>query len=306
VSLHQSEAEKTRSGRSALRGLVLYWGILLAGSIVFETLLLRAGDSIRNHLGLVLPWMWTPAIASMVARLALGEGLQDVSFRFGGFAGGRMALLGWLFPVGVGGVAYGMAWSTGLAAFKSPVVPGAAGITEPTVAFLLLLAIRLTIGVPIAALAAAGEEIGWRGYMLTRLIEARVPNPILVSGLIWATWHLPLILGGVYASGQHSVTSAGFFSVAIVAQAYVFARLRLTSGSVWPAIVGHAAWNATIQGVFDFSTVPNSSAIWVGESGILVAVTSCGLAWLVVRGKRRWQRAPGVPLDVALNGTNTI
>jgi len=142
--------------------------------------------------------------------------------------------------------------------------------------------------------------------MLTRLIEARIPNPILVSGLIWAAWHLPLILGGVYASGQHSVMSAAFFSVAIIAQAYVFARLRLTSGSVWPANVGHAAWNATIQGVFDFSTVPNSSAIWVGESGILVAVTSCGLAWLVVRGKRQRQRAPGVPLDVAVNGTNTI
>ena len=30
---------------------------------------------------------------------------------------------------------------------------------------------------------AAGEEIGWRGYFVLRLIDARVPFPILVSGM---------------------------------------------------------------------------------------------------------------------------
>ena len=34
-----------------------------------------------------------------------------------------------------------------------------------------------------------GEEIGWRGYMLTRLIAAGVPNAVLVSGVIWGLWH---------------------------------------------------------------------------------------------------------------------
>src|SRR5712692_4975677 len=182
----------------ARRGLIIYFGVLLTGSIVFEWLLLRAGDSIRNHVGLVLPLMWMPAVAAVVARRLLGEGASDVSFWLGGRAGGRMTLLAWLFPLAVGALAYGLAWSTGLAVFKRPDVPGLPAVTAPVAAFALLLAIRLTIGVPIAALAAAGEEIGWRGYMLTRLIEAGVPRPIFVSGLIWAGWHLPLILGGVY------------------------------------------------------------------------------------------------------------
>lgn len=296
MSPHQSQTEVPDSERLARRGLVIYLGVLLVGSIVFEWLLLRAGDSIRNHVELVLPWMWMPAIASVVARRALGEGANDVSFRFGGWMGARMALLGWLFPLAVGGVAYGLAWSTDLASFKRPTVPGLPAVTDPAAAFALLLAIRLTIGVPIAALAAAGEEIGWRGYMLTRLIEARVPRPIFVSGLIWAGWHLPLILGGVYASGSNPLASAGLFSVAIMAQTYLLAHLRLASGSVWPAIIGHAAWNATLQGVFDFSTVSNPNSLWIGESGILVAFTSAGLASLLVHGKRPFQRAPGVPL----------
>ena len=63
----------------------------------------------------------------------------------------------------------------------------------------------------IAAISATGEEIGWRGYMLTRLVDAKIPRPILVSGLIWWGWHAPLILSGQYASGPYPALSALLF-----------------------------------------------------------------------------------------------
>ncbi len=172
-------------------------------------------------------------------------------------------------------------------------------MTDPVEAFALLVAIRLIIGVPVAAVAAAGEEIGWRGYMLTRLIDAGLPHPIFLSGVIWSCWHLPLILGGVYASGSHPFASAGLFLIAILAQGFLLARVRLESGSVWPAIVGHSAWNATIQGVFDFSTVSEPTALWVGESGLLVALAGVALSWVLVRGSWARFRAPGVPMEAA-------
>ena len=197
-------SSRTMGNRQRARlGLLVYFGVVLTGSAVLQWLLLRAGDSIRNHLGLVLPLMWMPALASLVARLALREGVTDVSFRLGGGPSLRMSLIAWFYPLWVGIVAYGIAWGSGLALFQSPVVPGLPGITAPVVAFALLVAIRLTIGVPIAALAAAGEEFGWRGYMLTRLIDAGAPHPIFLSGIIWAAWHLPLVLGGVYAAGSN-------------------------------------------------------------------------------------------------------
>jgi CAAX protease family protein len=285
--------------RRARMGLLVYFGVLLTGSGALEWLLLRAGDSIRNHVGLVLPLMWMPAVASLVARGVFREGAADISFRFDGRAGFRMSLIAWLYPLAMGTVAYGIAWAGGLAAFKHAPVPGLPAVTAPVEAFVLLVAIRLIIGVPVAALAAAGEEIGWRGYMLTRLMDAGLPHPIFVSGVIWACWHLPLILGGVYASGSRPVVSAGLFLITIPALGFLLARVRLESGSIWPAIVGHSAWNATIQGVFDFSTVPDPAALWVGESGILVALTSTALSWPLVR--RSWARfrAPGVPMEAA-------
>jgi membrane protease YdiL (CAAX protease family) len=208
-----------------------------------------------------------------------------------------MTVLAWLFPLPVGLLAYGLAWIWGLAQWRTAGVPGVPPLSDPLWAFLLLVTVRLVIGVPIAAIAAAGEEIGWRGYMLTRLIELGVPRPILVSGLIWGIWHVPLILAGVYAAGPHPLLAAVMFVVVIVAQAHVLARVRLASGSVWPAVVGHSAWNATIQGVFDYSTVPDSSA-WVGESGVLVAVAAVLVAAGLMRGSWPRLRAPGVPLGL--------
>ena len=95
-----------------------------------------------------------------------------------------------------------------------------------------------TLGAVVGCLSAFGEEVGWRGYMLTRLIVADVPKPVLVSGLIWALLHIPLILSGQYAAGLHPHVSALLFVVGTVADAYLGGirtsaiRQRLASGDV--------------------------------------------------------------------------
>lgn len=63
------------------------------------------------------------------------------------------------------------------------------------------LGVMLVFGALDACKYTAGEEIGWRGYMLTRLVDSGIKAPILISGLIWGLWHAPLILSGQYASG---------------------------------------------------------------------------------------------------------
>jgi CAAX protease family protein len=83
--------------------------------------------------------------------------------------------------------------------------------------------------------------------MLTRLIDSGVPLPIFASGVIWGLWHVPLILGGVYLAGPPPLLSALLWMVVATSFSFVFARLRLETGSVWPAIALHAAWNSIIQ-----------------------------------------------------------
>ena len=213
IDRHQGLREVIMSDLSAAsvakarQGLAIYFPVLIIGSGIVEWLIVRGGGSmVLNHPGLMFLLMWMPAISSVVARLALREGIRDVSFRLGGVVGLQSIGMAVLMPLLVGTVAYGLAWATGLVGFSaitpSPAElamgPAAARLAalEPILRFWTSVALAATIFTVFGCLWAAGEEIGWRGYMLTRLVAAGVPQPLFASGLIWATWHLPLILTG--------------------------------------------------------------------------------------------------------------
>lgn len=267
------------SVQPARRGLALYFAILIPITALLEGIIISRGE--------FAPWvlflMFTPTLASVIARLTLREGFGDVSFRVGGRRGVQAILLALILPVIVGLVAYGIAWSIGLAEFTPPAASTFPGITNPLALLGLQFVSVLNIGFLIALLLAAGEEIGWRGYMLTRLIDARVPQPVLVSGLIWGLWHVPLILSGLYAAGPNPLVSALWFMVAITVSSFLYAKLRLATGSIWPVIMLHGAWNNTIQSVFDGSTSGEGATFWVGESGILVMLTIIVVVVLLAR-----------------------
>jgi membrane protease YdiL (CAAX protease family) len=264
----------------ARRGLMRYFALLVPLSALLEGLIIRT-----HNPAWLLVLMWVPAAASVVARLTLREGFADVSFRLGGRRGWHSLGFAISFPIVVGLVAYGAAWASGLAQFVGPTeVLGRT--VPPLLGFAIALLLGGTIEVLPSMLLAAGEEIGWRGYMLTRLIDARVPQPILVSGLIWGGWHVPVILAGIYAAGPFPLLSAALFMGEVISISYVFARLRLATGSVWPAIVLHGAWNSVIQGPFDGATAGAVRLLWTGESGILVVLTLVLATIIVVR--RPW------------------
>lgn len=295
-----SEPAPTRADE-ARKGLLVFFALVALGSGVFQGLLLRSGKPIGASPWLVYGLMWTPGVASIFCRLVLREGFRDVSFRLGGRAAWKAIALAWLLPPVLGGVTYGLAWATGLARFEAQLLPqlGLASFPPP-LRFTILLGLTLTLVSFLSLFSAAGEELGWRGYLLTRLVEAEVPRPVLVSGLVWALWHVPLIVSGQYAAGPNRVLSAATFVVTVVGIGFTMGYLRLSTGSVWPAVVLHGVWNAVIQGAFDTST--KEPSIWVGEAGLLVAAASVAVAWLLVRKGFVARRAPGEEPFAAVPG----
>jgi membrane protease YdiL (CAAX protease family) len=274
---------ETRTSQ-ARRGLIIFFALLIPFTALFQWLMITRGGI------WVLPLMLLPAAASVVARLAQGEGFRDVSFRLGRRSW-KALLYAWLFPVVLGFIAYGTAWGTGLAEFVPPAE--VFGRTfPPLIAFTLSLLPILTIAMLQTALPVAGEEIGWRGFMLTRLIDAGVPYPLLASGLIWALWHLPLILAGVYAAGTSPLLASLLFLIGTTSAGHVLAILRLRTGSIWPAILLHSTWNPIIQGPFDWATTGPAARLWTGESGILTAGVLLIAALLLARSQ---SFVPGEP-----------
>ena len=280
--------------RQARRGLALYLAAVVVLTALFDVLVITFSPL------WILGRMFAPAAASVVSRLVLREGFADVSFRFGGRRTWRVILLALVFPIIIGLVAYGIAWAIGLARFDPEPSAGlfarlAGEVTSsPPMMFVIMLILTTFVWVFPSAFFAAGEEIGWRGYMLTRLIDAGVPRPVLVSGLIWALWHIPLVLAGVYVAGENRYVSAVLLMVAVTSFGFVIARMRLETGSIWPAIALHGAWNSTIQGAFDPATTGTAAGatLWVGEAGILTALALVVAAIIFSRGRWTIRRAP--------------
>lgn len=233
-----------------------------------------------------LPLMLSPAVAATITRLLLGEGFADVSLQWGGQRRRRAFVVAMIVPLGVGSSAYGLAYLLGLAEFLPPT--GLVPSLPPLANAVLLIALNGTFGTLVLLPGSAGEEIGWRGYLLPRLIEARAPHPILLTGLIWGAWHLtPLWLIG-YAVGPYPLLSAINLLLATLAFGTILAWLRLDTDSIWPAVLAHAAWNAIINGGFTAVTGGEAATVWLGESGILVVLMLGGAMVLVGTMGRQW------------------
>lgn len=275
----------------ARRGLLWFGlGVLLA-SAPLEAVLLRSGEPFAAQPRLMLALVFVPGAVSLLARLTLREGFDDISLRV---SDRRSLLTAWALPVAMLALAYGAAWATGLARFQTPGgVPASMGAGT---AFALSLGFALVQGTVFTALGAAGEELGWRGYLLTRLVDAGVKRPVLASALAWAAWQLPLVVSGRYGLASPTALSATLFVVGLVAHAYVLAKLRLSSGSVWPAIIYRASWAAQLEGTFEAfargDLTPARPSLWTGEAGALVVAGALALALLYTRHPWPLRRTP--------------
>ncbi|MCP2168979.1 CPBP family intramembrane glutamic endopeptidase [Goodfellowiella coeruleoviolacea] len=88
-----------------------------------------------------------------------------------------------------------------------------------------------------------GEEIGWQGYLLPRLMRWGTARAVLVGGVIWGLWHVPVTaLGGSYP-GHSLLVGLPAMVISAVLIGSVVAWIRLRSDSVLPAVAAHVAVN---------------------------------------------------------------
>src|SRR5262249_43548495 len=89
----------------------------------------------------------------------------------------------------------------------------------------------------VGALITFGEEFGWRGYLLPRLMPLGQNWAVVLSGVIWAVWHLPL---NVLYGANGGVSGFPFWLVFIIGLGVVLGWLRFRAASVWPAAIMHS------------------------------------------------------------------
>lgn len=256
---------------------------VLAISWGFEAFIIANGGVRNFGLLWIVALMCIPGVLSIVLRLILKSGFGDVGFRIGK---GRYYLYAMAIPLLLVLLVALISAALDIRSF-SPV--SFEQFTQLGPVLLPVLGLGLV--------GALGEEVGWRGFLLPKMISGGIKNPYLFSGLVWASWHLPLIAFGGFYQEDNALLMALIYGVGIIAMSYVFSELRVRSGSVWVAAVVHAAHNFFFQFMVPvlLLTVPGSrSHLWdmvAGDTGLSIAVLYAS-AYLVFRHVVRRHRTP--------------
>jgi membrane protease YdiL (CAAX protease family) len=244
-------------------------------------MLIRILD-LTGGMGMWVMWSITPTVAALIMLLVVTrEGYSKEGWKVLGLH--RLGLSVWWIAFGltllITVAASAVVWATPLASFVVP----EGGIINAVINFLIQFVI-------LALTFSLAEEIGIRGYLLPKLLPLGRTRALALSGLVWATWHMPLILLTPVFPVGNKLISLPLFYGSVVAASFVYGYLRLYTGSVWPASIAHAVHNAAWDtlGAFTATSYPVIvNKYLVGDYGILILVGAViGAIWLNRRLRR--------------------
>jgi membrane protease YdiL (CAAX protease family) len=215
---------------------------------------------------------WQPVVAMVVVRRWIDRG-GDVGVRG---ASTRFAVLSVVAPLLLLAAAAGLdalLWSQ----VRPPAVHVDGGLDVAAVAS---MGLGLVGTVAVLWLQAASEELGWRGYLLDRLMAACGSWPgLLVHGALWGLWYAPVFVIG--SDGGGLARAAGFV-VTCALLGTLLGWLRLASGS----ILASAASNATLtlaaglpvmlQGTSSARSAIYEPAGWIPLAALLLVIAALG------------------------------
>jgi membrane protease YdiL (CAAX protease family) len=222
--------------------------------------------------------MWCPAIAAIITLKLKGQSIDSLHWNWGDW---KYIRLSYFVPAAYGLITYVLIWIFGFGSIADEnVITDWAnelelvGIGSLNTQTILVVAILLlgTVEVIRASATTLGEEIGWRGFFIYELRKVfSFTGVSLFSGIIWATWHWPII---VYYGGNILLELSTFFIV-IVSMSFMMTYYTFKSNSLWPAVIFHSVSNVYIQKILPELTSTNEGAeYWLGEYGIMFALVT--------------------------------
>lgn len=151
------------------------------------------------------------------------------------------------------------------------------GIAESnqTLLIIVMVFLLLTVGVIKNLGSTLGEEIGWRGFLIFELRKVMSFKSLaIVSGIIWAIWHFPII-NLVFGSGENLLLHLSAFTIMIIGISVILAYYTFKSNSLWPAAVYHSVHNIYIQKICTPLTISNdNTTFWIDEYGFMIPIVT--------------------------------
>lgn len=264
--------------RSSRAQVVTYLLLVFAFSSVFYFLILRA-HTLGAAAGLyVTGIMWCPALAAIATLRLNHRDLRELGWKW---PQSPYALQSWFIPLLYATIAYAIVWIAGFGGFPNhdfmnQLVTRMGLRVSPQLSTILYILLGGSFGLSRSLATALGEEIGWRGFLVPELFKTTsFTATALISGVVWACWHYPILIWGDYNSGTPTWYGLTCFTVLVWSISFVFAWMRLKSGSLWTGALLHASHNLYIQGIFTPLTHNTGKTAWyIDEFGAVVPLVA--------------------------------
>ncbi len=138
----------------------------------------------------------------------------------------------------------------------------------------------LIAGITINAIAAFGEEYGWRNYLVGTLREVKFWKAALFIGIVWGIWHFPLILMG------HNYPNEPYWGVLLMVVMCVLLGVIelyfvLKSKSMVVSTIMHGTFNA-VSGLAIYFVLGGNDFLngMTGLAGFIVMVLTIICIWI--------------------------
>jgi membrane protease YdiL (CAAX protease family) len=287
------------TGKSRVQ-VAQYLLLVFAFSSFFYFLVLRSGSLGYGRGMYVLGLMWCPALAGMLTLRLNDRSIGELGWKWGET---KYQLWSWFVPLLYASIAYGIVWIAGFGGlgnrdFLHSLAQQMHLRAPEWVSAGLGIFLTGTYGLIRSVGSALGEEIGWRGFLVPELSRTTsFTATALLSGAVWSLWHYPILIYGDYNAGTPTWYGLTCFTVMVIAASFVFAWMRLKSGSLWTGAILHGSHNLYIQAIFTPLTRNTEKTAWyIDEFGAMLPLVAIGFAFYF------WSRRGELPSERLPNG----
>ncbi len=285
----------------------LIWTFAIAWALQIGTFFLYSNGDRVIYQFLIIGVMFVPSIGVFLS----GAGFKSINFKVRIRGNIKYYLISWFSPVVLtvlGMVLYFALFPSQLdleGTMLSQMLgeEGLKQIEAQGLSVQLLMIISLiqcvTYAPAINMFFAAGEEIGWRGFLYPQL-KARFGRvrALIIGGVIWGVWHWPLIwlIGYNYGAEYFGYPVAGMllFCVITTALGIICEWLYEKSGSIWTTSIFHGSLNAAAT-IPQVVTTPNSGSMTLlgsAPNGIIAGLPIIIFAAIILFAPGKAEKIP--------------
>ncbi len=233
--------------------------------------------------------MWVPTISAViVVKFITKEGFGVTNFRIGALKPYAVSAL--VIPAAFA-VIYGLTWLLGLATpdwqlqglRHALVAKGidTSNLPGPRLVLPGIFCASMVMGPVVNGLFGFGEEFGWRGYLLPKLMPLGKWEAYTLVGIIWGLWHAPLILAGFNYPGFPVLGVLCMIGMTTTFGFYIN-EMTLRHRSSFLAGWMHGAFNGQFYGLWRI-LFPNSHPLLGGVTGLVGMLVWAALGLAVAR-----------------------